>query len=88
LESISHEASERRDDLNENIVGERVEVFPYVHGLRSSRSMRVEINARQQRHLGALGAPQGSRRGTSGSPDWSERCRPTLTHQNEEGNIQ
>jgi hypothetical protein len=49
---------EERDDLNENIVGERVKVFPYVHWFKVSRLMGAEINARQQRHLGALGAPQ------------------------------
>ena len=53
---MSHEATER-DNLNENIIGERIEVLPFttlVYDQPLNGGLRV--SAKQQRHLGALGA--------------------------------
>jgi hypothetical protein len=63
--------------------------------------MGPKINARQQRHVGALdnilgetqvrgspGCTQRSPRLTSAAPDGGERRRPMLTRQNRKGNIE
>ena len=60
--------------------------------------MGPKINARQQRHVGALrntlgettgkGITPGSPRLTSAAPDGGERRRPMLTRQNRKGNIE
>jgi hypothetical protein len=59
--------------------------------------MGSKINARQQRHVGALGntlgetqvrGSPGSPRFTSAAPGGGKRRRPMLTRQNRKGNIE
>jgi hypothetical protein len=78
-------------------------LWSFLHNKAYSKQLNgAEMNARQQRHVGALGSTlwvrgsprahprdhPGSPRLTSAAPDGGERRRPMLTRQNRKGNIE